>query len=97
MIGEAMLLVVREAISRSGAVNCFVTLGLHSTWRPGTVFGSDLSKGHTATARANALFKCVSGACLVLKVCALPEHSRGAEWAAERINRTSCPHPCGAY
>ena len=66
MIGEAMLLIVREAISRSGAVNCFVTLGLHATWRPGTVFGSDLSKGHTATARADALFECVSGACLVL-------------------------------
>jgi hypothetical protein len=55
------------------------------------VFGSDLSKGHTATARANALFECVFGACLVLKFCALPEHSRGAEWAAERINYKLSP------
>jgi hypothetical protein len=28
---------------------------------------------------------------LVLKVCALPEHSRGAEWAAERINYMLSP------
>ena len=55
------------------------------------MFGSDLSKGHTATARADTLFECVSGACLVLKVCALPEHSRGAEWAAERINYKLSP------
>jgi len=55
------------------------------------VFGSDLSKGHTATTRADTLLECVSGACLVLKVCALPEHSRGAEWAAERINYTLSP------
>jgi hypothetical protein len=55
------------------------------------VFGSDLSKGHAATARANALFECVCGARLVLKVCALPEDSRGAEWTAERINYKLCP------
>jgi len=28
---------------------------------------------------------------LVLKVCALPEDSRGTEWAAERINYKLCP------
>jgi hypothetical protein len=54
------------------------------------VFGSDLSWGPEVTARANELFECVSGAHLVLKVCALPGRSRVAEWTAERSNYRLC-------
>ena len=54
------------------------------------MFGSDLSLGSKATARANELFECVSKARLVLKVCALPGGSRVAEWTAERFNYKLC-------
>jgi len=47
--------------------------------------------GPEATARANALFGCVSEARLVLKVCALPRDSIVAEWTAERVNYKLCP------
>ena len=68
LIGDTVLFVVKEAVNRTGATSCFVTLGLHATWRPATVFGSDLSLGFGADVRADELFKCVSGAHLVLKV-----------------------------
>ena len=55
------------------------------------MFGSDLLMGPAATARANALFECVSEVRLVLKVCALPGDSRVAEWTAERVNYKLCP------
>jgi hypothetical protein len=60
----------------------FVTRGLHATWSPPTVFGSDLSLGFGATNRADKLFECVSTARLVLKVFALPRESSVAEWTA---------------
>jgi hypothetical protein len=91
LVGETILLVAKEAISRTGAASCFVTMGLHASWRPATVFGSDLSMGSAAIARANALFECVSQARLVLKVCALPRGSRIAELTAERVNYKLCP------
>jgi hypothetical protein len=71
-------------------MSCFVTLGLHATWRPATVFGSDLSQEFGADVRADDLFKCVSQAHLVLKVFALPGESRVAEWTAERVNYKLC-------
>ena len=49
LVGDTILLVAKEAISRTGAVSCFMTLGLHASWRPATVFGSDLSLGSEAT------------------------------------------------
>jgi len=91
LVGEIILLVAKEAIRRTGAADCFVTLGLQASWRPATVFGSDLSGGPRATARADALFACVSDAHLVLKVCTLPGDSRVAEWTAERANYRLCP------
>jgi hypothetical protein len=90
LVGDTILLVAKEAISRTGAVSCFVTLGLHASWRPATVFGSDLSLGSEATARANELFEYVSKSRLVLKVCALPGASRVAEWTAERFDYKLC-------
>ena len=90
LIGDTVFFVVKEAVNRTGATSCFVTLGLHATWRPATVFGSDLSLGFGANDRADELFKCVSGAHLVLKVFALPGESRVAEWTAERVNYKLC-------
>jgi hypothetical protein len=37
-----------------------VTLALHASWGPATVFGADLSLGPGATDRADGLFECVS-------------------------------------
>ena len=91
LIGNTILLAAREAVRRTEAVSCFLTLGLHPSWRPATVFGSDLSLGSEATARANELFDCISKARLILKVCALPGSSRRAEWKAERLNYKLCP------
>jgi hypothetical protein len=82
LIGDTILFVVKEAVNRTSAASCFVTLGLHATWRPATVFGSDLSLGFGATDRADELFECVSTARLVLKVFALPGESSVAEWTA---------------
>jgi hypothetical protein len=56
LIGDTVLFVVKEAVHRTGAASCFVTLGLHTTWRPATVFGSDLSLSICADVRANELF-----------------------------------------
>ena len=86
LIGDTILFVVREAVGRTGATSCFVTLGLHAAWRPATVFGSDLSHESGADVRADDLFQCVSQAHLVLKVFALPGKTRIAEWTAERVN-----------
>ena len=91
LVGDTVLFVVKEAVHRTGAASCFVTLGLHSTWRPATVFGSDLSLSVGSDVRANELFQCVSRAHLVLKVFALPGKSRVAEWSAERVNYKLCP------
>jgi hypothetical protein len=91
LVGDTILFVVKEAINRTGTVSCFVTLGLHASWRPATVFGSDLSLGSGATDRADdELFGCVSKARLVLRVFALPRESRVAEWTAERSNYKLC-------
>jgi hypothetical protein len=90
LIGDTVLFVVKEAVHRTGAASCFVTLGLHATWRPATVFGSDLYLGFGANVRADELFKYVSRAHLVMKVFALPGKSRVAEWTAERVNYKLC-------
>jgi hypothetical protein len=91
LVGDTILLVAKEAISRTGVVSCVMTLGLHASWRPATVFGSDLSLGPEATARANKLFECVSiKALLVLKVCALPRGSTIVDWTAEIFNYKLC-------
>jgi len=73
IVGETVLLALGEALRRSAAKDCFVTVLLHCAWRPGSVLSSDLSRGAQGACRAGRLFDMVSGARVLAAVVSVPE------------------------
>ena len=90
-VGDTVLTVLQEALSRSKAEDCFVTLAVHGTWRPSRVFASDLSGNQGGAERADRLFSMVSAARVLLKVLSVPGTSGREAYAAERLHFRLAP------
>jgi len=90
-VGDFVVLILEEAVRRSGAQNCFVTMALHLAWRPATVLSSDLSYSGGGAARAARVFATVSKAKILVKVLAIPADSVAARRKDERKNYRLCP------
>jgi hypothetical protein len=85
-VGDTILLVLREALRRTGASDCFVTLLLHPAWRPRGVLSSDLSGGGATARRADEYFGIVSAARVLVTTLALLADSDRARFDSERVH-----------
>ena len=85
-VGDTVLFVLREALRRAGASDCFVTLLLHPDWRPRGVLSSDLSGGGAAARRADEYFDIVSAARVLVTALALPADSDRARFDSEKAH-----------
>ena len=85
-VGDTVLLVLREALRRTGASDCFVTLLLHPAWRPRGVLSSDLSGGGATARRADEYFGIVSAARVLVTTLALLADPDRARFDSERVH-----------